>query len=117
MRGGKNLILVDSSTLRNLEIIFQLLCTRKATWYHFSQRYLALDDRVAWAYYELTDELLSGETVEEWIVLSGKQGEGLEGNINVILSFHVSVWACVHTCVHSCVHTCVCACMHACMHV
>ena len=44
---------------------------------------------MAWAYYELTEEVLSGETVEEWIPLSGKQGEGLEGDINVILSFHV----------------------------
>ena len=53
------------------------------------QRYLALDDRIAWAYFEFTEELLSGETVEEWITLNGKQGDGQEGTINVILSFTV----------------------------
>lgn len=53
------------------------------------QRYLALDDRVAWAYFEFTEELLSGETIEEWITLNGKQGDGQEGTINVILSFTV----------------------------
>lgn len=53
------------------------------------QRYLALDDRIAWAYYEFTEDLFNGESVEEWVTLSGKQGEGLEGNINIILSLQV----------------------------
>ena len=57
--------------------------------FFLSQRYLALDDRVAWAYFEFTEELLSGETIEEWITLNGKQGDGQEGTINVILSFTV----------------------------
>ena len=54
-----------------------------------TQRYLALDDRVAWAYFELTEELLSGETIEDWVTLNGKQGDGQEGTINIILSFTV----------------------------
>ena len=53
----------------------------------YLQRYLALDDRIAWGYYELPQSLFEGETIEEWIVLSGKQGDGKEGNLNVILSF------------------------------
>jgi len=53
----------------------------------FNERYLALDDRVAWAYFEFPEDLFNGETVEEWVALSGKQGEGQEGNINIILSF------------------------------
>ena len=53
------------------------------------QRYLALDDRIAWAYYEFPADMLNGETIEEWVALSGKQGEGQEGNINIILSFTV----------------------------
>ena len=53
------------------------------------QRYLALDDRVAWAYYQFPGDMFNGETVEEWVVLSGKQGEGQEGNINIIFSFSV----------------------------
>ena len=54
------------------------------------QRVVTLDDRIAWAHYEFTDELLNGNTVEEWISLSGKQGDDKEGVINVILSFTVS---------------------------
>ena len=53
----------------------------------YLQRYLALDDRIAWAHYELPQSLFEGETIEEWIVLTGKQGDGKEGNLNVILSF------------------------------
>ena len=51
---------------------------------------VTLDDRIAWAHYEFTDELMNGDTVEEWISLSGKQGDDKEGVINVILSFSVS---------------------------
>ena len=54
------------------------------------QRYLALDDRVAWAYFEFPEDLFNGETVEEWVALNGKLGEGQEGNVNIILSFTVS---------------------------
>ena len=53
------------------------------------QRYLALDDRIAWSYYEFPEDLFSGESVEEWITLSGKQGEGLEGNINISVSLQL----------------------------
>ncbi len=53
----------------------------------FNERYLALDDRIAYAYFEFPDDMFNGETVEEWVTLSGKQGEGLEGNINIILTF------------------------------
>ena len=59
------------------------------------QRYLALDDRIAWAYYEFPSDMLNGETVEEWVALSGKQGEGQEGNINIILSFTVNNIQCM----------------------
>ena len=48
-----------------------------------------LDDRGAWAYYQFPTDMFNGETVEEWVALSGKQGEGQEGNINIILSFTV----------------------------
>ena len=54
------------------------------------QRYLALDDRVAWAYFQFPSDMFNGETMEEWVALSGKQGEGQEGNVNIILSFTVS---------------------------
>ena len=44
---------------------------------------------MAWGYYEFTEDLYSGETVEEWISLSGKQGDEKEGNVNLILSLQV----------------------------
>jgi toll-interacting protein len=53
----------------------------------FNERYLALDDRVAWAYFQFPSDMFNGETMEEWVALSGKQGEGQEGNVNIILSF------------------------------
>ena len=59
------------------------------------QRYLALDDRVAWAYYQFPSDMFNGETVKDWVVLSGKQGEGQEG---IILSFTVSGDYCVYIC-------------------
>ena len=53
------------------------------------QRYLSLDDRIAWGYFEFTDDVLNGETVEEWVPLTGKQGNEKEGNVNIILSLQV----------------------------
>lgn len=55
------------------------------------QRYLSLDDRVAWGYFEFTEDVFSGETVEEWVPLTGKQGNEKEGNVNIILSLQVSL--------------------------
>ncbi len=55
------------------------------------QRYLALDDRVAWAHFEFPEDLFNGETVEEWVPLNGRQGNGEEGNINIILSLQVRI--------------------------
>ncbi|XP_003385164.1 PREDICTED: toll-interacting protein B [Amphimedon queenslandica] len=52
----------------------------------FNERYLSLDDRIAWGYYELPTDVFNGETVEEWIPLTGKQGDEKEGNINFIFS-------------------------------
>ena len=89
-------------------IVLPVLCTNVLDYcLHFfpppapiPQRYLALDDRVAWAYFEFTEELLSGETIEEWITLNGKQGDGQEGTINVILSFTVSFYKDLYMHVH-----------------
>ena len=65
---------------------------------------MTLDDRIAWAHYEFTDELMNGETVEEWISLSGKQGDDKEGVINVIFSFSVG-YMCLLTILHVLGHT------------
>ena len=52
---------------------------------------MSLDDRVAWGYNEFNEDLFNGETVEEWIPLTGKQGDEKEGNVNIILTLQVRV--------------------------
>lgn len=48
-----------------------------------------MDELIAWANIILPPAVLKGETREEWFPLSGKQGEGLEGMIHLVLSFSV----------------------------
>jgi hypothetical protein len=49
-----------------------------------------MDELIAWAHIPISQAVLSGETHEEWFPLSGKQGEGQEGMINLVLSYSVS---------------------------
>jgi len=49
-----------------------------------------MDELIAWAHIPISQAVLSGETHEDWFPLSGKQGEGLEGMINLVLSYSVS---------------------------
>lgn len=56
----------------------------------FDERAFAVDDRIAWADIVISPDLLSGtatETIDDWFPLSGKQGEEMEGSINVVISF------------------------------
>jgi toll-interacting protein len=53
----------------------------------FNERYLAPDNRIGWGYFEFPQEMMNGDTVEEWLPLSGPQGEEKEGVLNVILTF------------------------------
>ncbi|XP_075235121.1 toll-interacting protein-like [Lycorma delicatula] len=46
-----------------------------------------MDELIAWAKVPIPQAVLSGETHEDWYPLSGKQGDGLEGMINLVLSF------------------------------
>ena len=59
--------------------------------FDFAQRYLSPDDRIAWGYHDLSEDLYTEEIVEEWIPLTGKHGDKKEGNINIILSLQVNV--------------------------
>jgi toll-interacting protein len=53
-----------------------------------------MDELIAWAHIPISQAVLSGETHEDWFPLSGKQGEGLEGMINLVLSYSVSDMFC-----------------------
>ncbi|XP_037960384.1 toll-interacting protein-like [Teleopsis dalmanni] len=46
-----------------------------------------MDELIAWCEIKIPDSVMRGETHEEWYPLSGKQGEGLEGSIDIVLSF------------------------------
>lgn len=50
-----------------------------------------MDELIAWTEIRIPQSVLRGETHEEWYSLSGKQGDGLEGSIDMVLSFNVSV--------------------------
>lgn len=41
-------------------------------------------------HHKIPQEVFQGETKEEWIELSGKQGEGKEGHIGIVMTFTVS---------------------------
>lgn len=48
----------------------------------------SMDELIAWAELRIPQSVLRGETLEEWYPLSGKQGEGLEGSIDMVMSFN-----------------------------
>lgn len=49
-----------------------------------------MDELIAWAQVPIPASVFAGQTHEEWFPLSGKQGEGQEGAINLVLSYSVS---------------------------
>ena len=49
---------------------------------------------IAWVLYKIPEKTFKGETVEEWIDLNGKQGDGKEGQICIVTSFTVSIDNC-----------------------
>ncbi|XP_015908429.1 toll-interacting protein isoform X2 [Parasteatoda tepidariorum] len=55
----------------------------------FDECAFSLDERIAWANYQIPQSVLQGQTVNEWIELSGKLGEDKEGLINLIITYQV----------------------------
>lgn len=49
-----------------------------------------MDELIAWTDIRIPDIVFRGETHEEWYTLNGKQGDGAEGMVNIVLSFTVS---------------------------
>lgn len=46
-----------------------------------------VDEMIAWTLYKIPESTMNGETVEEWVPLNGKQGDGKEGQICIVTSF------------------------------
>lgn len=49
-----------------------------------------MDELIAWTTITIPQQVIAGETHEDWYALNGKQGEGMEGMINLVLSYSVS---------------------------
>ncbi len=56
----------------------------------FDERSFTMDELIAWTQITIPPSVFAGQTHEEWFPLSGKQGEGLEGTISLVLSYSVS---------------------------
>ncbi|XP_008213196.1 toll-interacting protein-like [Nasonia vitripennis] len=48
-----------------------------------------MDELIAWGHIDIPSQVIEkGTTYEDWYLLSGKQGDNLEGSINLVLSYH-----------------------------
>lgn len=50
-----------------------------------------MDELIAWTEVRIPESVLKGQTHEEWHSLSGKQGDHVEGMVDVVMSFVVSI--------------------------
>lgn len=46
-----------------------------------------MDELIAWTHINIPQLVFNGETHENWYPLNGKQGEGVEGMVNLVLSY------------------------------
>lgn len=53
----------------------------------FDECNFTVDERIAWTEIGLPEQVLRGETHEDWYPLSGRQGEGVEGMVKLVFSF------------------------------
>lgn len=57
----------------------------------YDERSFTMDELIAWTQITIPKQVMSGETHEDWYPLSGKQGEGVEGMINLVMTYLVSI--------------------------
>lgn len=55
----------------------------------FDERSFTVDEMIAWTQITIPSKVLGGETHEDWYPLTGKQGEGVEGTIHLVMSYTV----------------------------
>ncbi|CAH2055642.1 unnamed protein product, partial [Iphiclides podalirius] len=55
----------------------------------FDECSFTMDELIAWTHINIPQAVLNGETHENWYPLNGKQGDGKEGMINLVLSYSV----------------------------
>uniref|UniRef100_A0A0N5A7S2 CUE domain-containing protein n=1 Tax=Syphacia muris TaxID=451379 RepID=A0A0N5A7S2_9BILA len=53
----------------------------------YDERAFSNDECVAWSHVILPNGIFSGEVIDDWYQLSGQQGDGREGVLNLIISF------------------------------
>ncbi|VDK47018.1 unnamed protein product [Anisakis simplex] len=53
----------------------------------FDERAFTVDECIAWAHVVLPSAVFNGEIIDDWYQLSGQQGDGKEGAIDLIVAF------------------------------
>ncbi|CAH0561192.1 unnamed protein product [Brassicogethes aeneus] len=53
----------------------------------YDERSFTVDELIAWTQITIPQQVLAGDAHEDWYPLTGKQGEGVEGMINLVISY------------------------------
>ena len=62
----------------------------------YDERSFTIDELIAWTTITIPQQVLKGETHEDWYPLTGRLGDGLEGMINVVLSYSATPQPCMY---------------------